>query len=85
MRKRESATVAGASEIERLQGLTVYAREVVAGDLVRDCGMLRTVVRVAADEDSSWLLHFEAVEGYPSTLRVADRNQIYVRRARRHP
>lgn len=80
MRKQESATVADASASDSTPGITLYPREVGAGDQVRDCGMLRTVVRVALDDERSSVLHFEPVEGYPSTLRVANRNQIYVHR-----
>jgi hypothetical protein len=64
------------------KGITVYVHEVIPGDVVRDDGAWRTVVRVVpaeSDERSSREV-FEPVEGSRPDVSVPNRIQVYVLR-----
>lgn len=64
-------------------GITVFAREIIPGDHMMDRGVVREVasLSVVAGIDNASLVHFEPLAGYPPTIRVANRVQVYVRRS----
>jgi hypothetical protein len=69
---------------EAYEGLSVPPHEVRAGDLVRDRGVLRTVLYVddPTDRTSTVRIHLEPMAGHDPHLQVPTTVQIYVRRPR---
>lgn len=65
------------------RGLSVYPCEVEPGDLLRDRGVLRTVVYAdePADRTRTVRIHLEPMQGHDAHLQVPTGETIYVRRA----